>query len=50
MSNAPEWKVTDNKKLLEYIKEFERIITVKIYNQVEIPEITQTTPHGLVWE
>jgi hypothetical protein len=50
MSDAPEWEVTDNKELLEYVKEFKRIITVKVYNQVKIPEITQTTLYGSVWE
>jgi hypothetical protein len=40
MSDIPEWEVTNNKELLEYIKEFKRIITIKAYNQVKIPEIT----------
>jgi hypothetical protein len=50
MSDAPKWEVTDNKESLEYVKEFERIITAEVYNQVKIPEITQTTPHESVWE
>jgi hypothetical protein len=48
MSNVPEWEVTDNKELLEYVKEFERIIIAEAYNQVKIPEITQTTLYKLV--
>jgi hypothetical protein len=48
MSDAPEWEVTDNEELSEYVKEFERIITAEAYNQVEIPEMTQTILHGLV--
>jgi hypothetical protein len=50
MSDAPEWEVTDNKEPSEYVKEFKRIITAKVYDQVEIPEMTQTIPHGSVWE
>jgi hypothetical protein len=40
MFNVSEWEVTDNKELSEYIKEFKRIITAEVYNQVKIPEIT----------
>jgi uracil phosphoribosyltransferase len=48
MFDALKWEVTDNKELLEYVKEFERIITAEVYNQVKISKMTQTTPHGSV--
>jgi hypothetical protein len=50
MSDASKWEITDNKELLEYIKEFKRIITAKVYNQIEILEITQMKPYESVWE
>jgi hypothetical protein len=50
MSDAPKWEVTNNKELLKYVKEFKRIITAEVYNQVKIPEIIQTILYRSVWE